>query len=184
MVGFTNGCFDLLHPGHIAILRGAERLCDRLIVGLNADDSVSRLNGPTRLVQGRNSPRLGPRCADPDVLIKGADDAEDQIVGADIVRGGAASSASGSSRGVDDRAHPTREAEPRGNEGALGVIVAILVAGLIGSNIVAALNSRGATIWFFAIDWARICAGKTCHKRIFRDFVPLDQPSRMPTSGR
>ncbi len=50
-VGFTNGCFDLLHPGHIAILRGAARLCDRLIVGLNADESVSRLKGPSRPVQ-------------------------------------------------------------------------------------------------------------------------------------
>ncbi|MBV9290298.1 MAG: D-glycero-beta-D-manno-heptose 1-phosphate adenylyltransferase, partial [Hyphomicrobiales bacterium] len=106
-VGFTNGCFDLLHPGHIAILRGAARLCDRLIVGLNADESVSRLKGPTRPVQGARARAavLGAvACVDlvvlfdddtpydligalmPDVLIKGADYAEDQIVGADVVR--------------------------------------------------------------------------------------------------
>ena len=106
-VGFTNGCFDLLHPGHVAILRGAARLCDRLVVGLNSDESVARLKGPTRPVQ-----RAGARAAVlgaidvvdlivvfendtpfdligalmPDVLIKGADYSEDQIVGADVVR--------------------------------------------------------------------------------------------------
>jgi D-beta-D-heptose 7-phosphate kinase / D-beta-D-heptose 1-phosphate adenosyltransferase len=106
-VGFTNGCFDLLHPGHVAILRGAARLCDRLVVGLNSDESVARLKGPTRPVQ-----RAGARAAVlgaidfvdlivifendtpfdligalvPDVLIKGADYTEDQIVGADVVR--------------------------------------------------------------------------------------------------
>ena len=106
-VGFTNGCFDLLHPGHIAILRGAARLCDRLIVGLNADDSVSRLKGPMRPVQSAaaRAAVLGAiDCVDlvvifdhdtpyeligalmPDVLIKGADYTEDQIVGADVVR--------------------------------------------------------------------------------------------------
>jgi D-beta-D-heptose 7-phosphate kinase/D-beta-D-heptose 1-phosphate adenosyltransferase len=105
-VGFTNGCFDLLHPGHIAILRGAARLCDRLIVGLNADCSVSRLKGPMRPVQSAaaRAAVLGAiDCVDlvvvfdddtpyeligalmPDVLIKGADYTEDQIVGADVV---------------------------------------------------------------------------------------------------
>ena len=106
-VGFTNGCFDLLHPGHVAILRGASRLCDRLVVGLNADESVTRLKGPTRPVQRAvaRAQVLGAiDCVDlviifeddtpynligalmPDVLIKGADYAEDQIVGADVVR--------------------------------------------------------------------------------------------------
>jgi D-beta-D-heptose 7-phosphate kinase / D-beta-D-heptose 1-phosphate adenosyltransferase len=106
-VGFTNGCFDLLHPGHVAILRGAARLCDRLVVGLNSDESVSRLKGPTRPVQRANARAavLGAiDCVDlvvvfgedtpfdligallPDVLIKGADYTEDQIVGADVVR--------------------------------------------------------------------------------------------------
>jgi D-beta-D-heptose 7-phosphate kinase / D-beta-D-heptose 1-phosphate adenosyltransferase len=106
-VGFTNGCFDLLHPGHVAILRGAARLCDRLVVGLNADESVARLKGPTRPVQraAARAAVLGAiDCVDlvvifeedtpfdligalmPDVLIKGADYADDQIVGADVVR--------------------------------------------------------------------------------------------------
>ena len=106
-VGFTNGCFDLLHPGHVAILRGAARQCDRLVVGLNSDESVSRLKGPTRPVQraGARAAVLGAiECVDlvvifeddtpfdligalmPDVLVKGADYTEDKIVGADVVR--------------------------------------------------------------------------------------------------
>ena len=106
-VGFTNGCFDLLHPGHVAILRGAARLCERLIVGLNSDASVSRLKGSTRPVQpalARAAVLGAIDCVDlvvifdedtpydtigalvPDVLIKGADYTEDQIIGADVVR--------------------------------------------------------------------------------------------------
>jgi D-alpha,beta-D-heptose 7-phosphate 1-kinase (EC 2.7.1.-)/D-beta-D-heptose 1-phosphate adenylyltransferase (EC 2.7.7.-) len=50
-VGFTNGCFDLLHPGHISLLRQARQRCDRLVVGLNTDESVRRLKGPSRPVQ-------------------------------------------------------------------------------------------------------------------------------------
>jgi D-beta-D-heptose 7-phosphate kinase/D-beta-D-heptose 1-phosphate adenosyltransferase len=105
-VGFTNGCFDLLHPGHISILRGAARHCDRLIVGLNADSSVSRLKGASRPVQSElaRAVVLGAvDCVDlvtifnddtpaslieailPDVLVKGADYAVEQIIGADIV---------------------------------------------------------------------------------------------------
>jgi len=107
-VGFTNGCFDLLHPGHIAILRGAASHCDRLIVGLNADSSVSRLKGSSRPIQSEadRAAVLGAiDCVDlvvifeedtplrlieavkPDVLVKGADYAESQIVGTDIVHG-------------------------------------------------------------------------------------------------
>ena len=50
-VGFTNGCFDLLHPGHVKLLAGARAACDRLIVGLNGDASVTRLKGEGRPVQ-------------------------------------------------------------------------------------------------------------------------------------
>jgi D-beta-D-heptose 7-phosphate kinase/D-beta-D-heptose 1-phosphate adenosyltransferase len=50
-IGFTNGCFDLLHPGHIKILTGARAVCDRLVVGLNSDASVTRLKGEGRPVQ-------------------------------------------------------------------------------------------------------------------------------------
>jgi D-beta-D-heptose 7-phosphate kinase/D-beta-D-heptose 1-phosphate adenosyltransferase len=106
-VGFTNGCFDLLHPGHISLLRQASAACDRLIVGLNTDASVQRLKGPTRPVQsqdsraavmaavkgvdavvlfGEDTPLEAIAALQPDVLIKGADYAEADIVGADIVK--------------------------------------------------------------------------------------------------
>ena len=106
-VGFTNGCFDILHAGHVALLREAANACDRLIVALNTDASVSVLKGPSRPVQhedvraavmaavkgvdavilfGEQTPLEAIRALEPDVLVKGADYAEDQIVGADIVR--------------------------------------------------------------------------------------------------
>ncbi len=50
-VGFTNGCFDILHPGHVKVLTAARGACDRLIVGLNSDRSVRRLKGAERPVQ-------------------------------------------------------------------------------------------------------------------------------------
>ena len=50
-VGFTNGCFDLLHPGHVKVLAQARGACDRLVVGLNSDASVSRLKGKDRPIQ-------------------------------------------------------------------------------------------------------------------------------------
>jgi D-beta-D-heptose 7-phosphate kinase/D-beta-D-heptose 1-phosphate adenosyltransferase len=110
-VAFTNGCFDLLHPGHIALLEYARRTADRLVVGLNADASVRRLKGPQRPVQSEvaratllaamgsvdavvifsdDEPlELIERLA-PDVLVKGADYRPDEVVGADYVtaRGG------------------------------------------------------------------------------------------------
>jgi D-beta-D-heptose 7-phosphate kinase / D-beta-D-heptose 1-phosphate adenosyltransferase len=106
-VGFTNGCFDLVHPGHIASLRGAASQCDRLIVALNTDASIKRLKGPGRPIQSEESRAAvigAMSCVDlvvlfdeetpvdlirtlmPDVLAKGADYAEEDIVGADIVR--------------------------------------------------------------------------------------------------
>jgi D-beta-D-heptose 7-phosphate kinase/D-beta-D-heptose 1-phosphate adenosyltransferase len=105
-VVFTNGCFDLLHPGHISLLRQAKAAGDRLIVGLNSDASVARLKGPTRPVQDQDARALvlsALDCVDlvvvfgedtpleliaalrPDVLVKGADYREDQVVGRDIV---------------------------------------------------------------------------------------------------
>ncbi|RYZ03939.1 MAG: bifunctional heptose 7-phosphate kinase/heptose 1-phosphate adenyltransferase [Alphaproteobacteria bacterium] len=107
-VGFTNGCFDILHAGHISLLRQAAAACDRLIVALNTDASVQVLKGPERPVQaedvraaviaavkgvdavilfGEPTPLEAISELQPDVLIKGADYSEDQIVGADIVRG-------------------------------------------------------------------------------------------------
>jgi D-beta-D-heptose 7-phosphate kinase / D-beta-D-heptose 1-phosphate adenosyltransferase len=106
-VGFTNGCFDLIHPGHVSLLGQAKSNCDRLIVGLNTDASIKRLKGPTRPVQDElaRAMVLGALSAvdlvvlfaedtpgeliekiRPDVLIKGADYRVEQIVGADFVQ--------------------------------------------------------------------------------------------------
>ncbi|MCW2387641.1 D-beta-D-heptose 7-phosphate kinase/D-beta-D-heptose 1-phosphate adenosyltransferase [Sphingobium sp. B11D3B] len=106
LVGFTNGCFDLLHPGHIALLREAAQECDRLIVGLNSDASVRRLKGASRPVQDENAradvmasirhvdlvvlfeddtPQKLIEALRPDFLIKGSDYEIDEIVGADFV---------------------------------------------------------------------------------------------------
>ncbi|MCB1758066.1 MAG: D-glycero-beta-D-manno-heptose 1-phosphate adenylyltransferase, partial [Gammaproteobacteria bacterium] len=106
-VGFTNGCFDLVHPGHVAILTGAAQTCDRLVVGLNSDASVKRLKGPTRPIQAESA-RAAVMAAIgvvdgvvlfdqdtplelistllPDVLVKGQDYAEEDIVGGDVVK--------------------------------------------------------------------------------------------------
>ena len=105
-IGFTNGCFDLIHPGHIALLTKARAACRHLIVGINTDASVRRLKGPGRPLQGETARALvmaGMQAADlvvlfdedtpielikairPDVLIKGADYAPDQVVGGDFV---------------------------------------------------------------------------------------------------
>ncbi len=110
-IAFTNGCFDLLHPGHISLLEQARRSADRLIVGLNADLSIRRLKGPNRPVQGEvaratvlaavksvdavvifaeDTPVRLIETLEPDVLVKGADYTVATVVGADIVlkRGG------------------------------------------------------------------------------------------------
>jgi D-beta-D-heptose 7-phosphate kinase/D-beta-D-heptose 1-phosphate adenosyltransferase len=106
-VGFTNGCFDILHRGHVAYLTQSRAWCDRLVVGLNSDASVRRLKGPSRPVNDLESRALvlaGLSVVDlvvpfeqdtplaliealrPDVLIKGADYTEDEVVGASEVR--------------------------------------------------------------------------------------------------
>jgi D-beta-D-heptose 7-phosphate kinase/D-beta-D-heptose 1-phosphate adenosyltransferase len=105
-VGFTNGCFDLLHAGHITLLRKARERCDRLVLGINSDSSVQRLKGPGRPAQDQRTralilASLAPvdlvvvfeeetperliRELRPDVLVKGADYRPDQVVGADLV---------------------------------------------------------------------------------------------------
>ncbi len=108
---FTNGCFDLLHPGHVAYLEDVRALGDFLVVGLNSDASVARLKGPSRPLQderARAMVLLGLRSVDavvrfeedtpfnliqaiqPDVLAKGGDYTPGTVVGRDIVeaRGG------------------------------------------------------------------------------------------------
>ncbi|HVN00413.1 MAG TPA: D-glycero-beta-D-manno-heptose 1-phosphate adenylyltransferase [Caulobacteraceae bacterium] len=105
-VGFTNGCFDILHRGHIAYLAQAREWCDRLIVGLNSDRSVRALKGEGRPVNDLESRALvlaGLRSVDlvvtfdedtplalieaarPDVLVKGADYSLDGVVGRELV---------------------------------------------------------------------------------------------------
>jgi D-beta-D-heptose 7-phosphate kinase/D-beta-D-heptose 1-phosphate adenosyltransferase len=105
-VGFTNGCFDLLHPGHVTLLEKARAKVDRLVVGLNSDLSVSRLKGPSRPVQSEiaratvlaslrsvdavvvfaeDTPLELIRQLRPDVLVKGADYTRETVVGSDLV---------------------------------------------------------------------------------------------------
>ncbi|MGB7687687.1 MAG: D-glycero-beta-D-manno-heptose-7-phosphate kinase [Pseudolabrys sp.] len=105
-VGFTNGCFDLLHPGHVKLLAGARAACDRLVVGLNGDASVTRLKGagrPVQPVQARAEVLAALEAVDlvavfdedtpekligrvkPTVLIKGSDYAREEVVGREIV---------------------------------------------------------------------------------------------------
>lgn len=104
---FTNGCFDLLHLGHVSYLEAAARLGDVLVVGVNSDDSVRRLKGPRRPLQSQEARtrilaalefveavvifeedtplRLIEKIA-PDVLVKGGDYTPDKVVGAEFVR--------------------------------------------------------------------------------------------------
>jgi D-glycero-beta-D-manno-heptose 1-phosphate adenylyltransferase len=106
-VVFTNGCFDLIHPGHVRYLRAAKALGDVLVLGLNSDASVRRLKGPERplvpekaraevmaalemvdyvTVFGEDTPFELISALQPDVLVKGGDWKVDDIVGSDVVR--------------------------------------------------------------------------------------------------
>ncbi len=105
-VVFTNGCFDLLHVGHVRYLQEAKSLGSILVVGLNTDSSVQKLKGPSRPIQNENdraeilaalacvdftvlfsedTPAELIRKVHPDVLVKGGDWKPEQIVGADFV---------------------------------------------------------------------------------------------------
>ena len=106
-VVFTNGVFDLLHPGHVDVVVGARRCGDVLVVGLNSDASVRRLKGPERPVRSeaerayvlaaleavdlvvvfdQDTPLELVRAVEPDVIVKGGDYEESTIVGAAEVR--------------------------------------------------------------------------------------------------
>src|SRR3989449_10953061 len=110
-LGFTNGCFDLLHPGHVRYLAAARALGDVLVVGLNGDASVRRLKGHGRpilraeeraevlaalaavdhvIVFDEDTPRALVAALRPGGLVKGADWPEDEIAGRDetLARGG------------------------------------------------------------------------------------------------
>jgi len=105
-VGFTNGCFDLIHSGHLEILNGAKSYCDRLVVGVNSDASVKRLKGETRpinteveramllaslsvvdmvIIFGEDTPIKLIEALKPHILAKGADYEKHQVVGHEIV---------------------------------------------------------------------------------------------------
>ena len=106
-VVFTNGCFDILHLGHVDYLEKARALGDKLVLGLNTDDSVSRFKGPDRPIQDQNSrahilasmqfidlvvffnedtPKDLISELIPNVLVKGSDYLAENIVGADVVK--------------------------------------------------------------------------------------------------
>jgi D-beta-D-heptose 7-phosphate kinase/D-beta-D-heptose 1-phosphate adenosyltransferase len=105
-IGFTNGCFDILHPGHVKVLTAARGACDRLIVGLNSDISVKRLKGEGRPVQNEraraevlaaleavdlvaifeeDTPIRLITAIKPSVLVKGGDYTREAVVGHEIV---------------------------------------------------------------------------------------------------
>jgi D-beta-D-heptose 7-phosphate kinase / D-beta-D-heptose 1-phosphate adenosyltransferase len=106
-VGVANGCFDLLHPGHVSLIAQAAAHCDRLIMALNSDASVRRLKGSSRPVQDEtaraavmgaikgvsavvifdeDTPLELIEALQPDVLVKGSDYTEDRVVGGEVVR--------------------------------------------------------------------------------------------------
>ena len=106
-VVFTNGVFDLLHPGHVDVLVGARQRGDLLVVGINSDASVRRLKGPDRPVRSeaerayllaalesvdavalfdQDTPLELVEALRPDVIVKGGDYTPETVVGADVVR--------------------------------------------------------------------------------------------------
>ena len=106
VVVFTNGCFDILHPGHVHTLREAKKLGSRLIVGINTDESVRRLKGDTRPINSfqhrvamlyalkiadiivaidDDTPYSVIKSIEPDIIVKGGDYTPEQVVGADLV---------------------------------------------------------------------------------------------------
>jgi len=111
-VGFTNGCFDILHQGHVVMLDKCAQHCDRLVLGLNTDKSIARLKGPSRPVNPQDARAkviaalgsidavvmFGDDAAEgdtplelmkalrPDMIFKGADYTVDTVVGADFVQ--------------------------------------------------------------------------------------------------
>ena len=105
-IAFTNGCFDLLHRGHVHVLRAAKACADLLIVGINSDESVKQIKGPMRpvLAESDRCELLGAMemvdfvilfnepdpyqliaAIRPDVLVKGGDWNSEKIIGADLV---------------------------------------------------------------------------------------------------
>ncbi len=107
IIGFTNGCFDLLHPGHKHLINEGKKNCDYLVVGVNSDVSVREIKGKSRPVENEQirkkklqnlevvdeviifnelTPENLIKEIIPDVLIKGSDYEENEIIGAEFVR--------------------------------------------------------------------------------------------------
>ena len=139
-IGFTNGCFDILHPGHVKVLTAARGACDRLIVGLNSDASVKRLKGEGRPVQderARAEVLAALEAVDlvaifeedtpielitkikPSVLVKGGDYTREQVVGHEIVE-----ACGGEVLLIDILAGPQHHVAGRPRAGRQGVNVA------------------------------------------------------------
>ena len=107
IIGFANGCFDLLHDGHLHLIKISKRNCDFLIIGLNSDDSVSRLKGTNRPIENQNkryenlstlnyvdkviifdedTPIELIEIIKPDIIFKGSDYKGKEIVGGDLIK--------------------------------------------------------------------------------------------------
>ena len=107
LIGFTNGCFDYLHPGHVLLLKQAKKNCTKLIVAVNSDSSVKKIKGPNRPKQSQDirskvlaaikyvdliiifnekSPIKLIKQIKPSLLVKGSDYKENKIVGAKLVK--------------------------------------------------------------------------------------------------
>ena len=106
VIGFTNGCFDLLHEGHFHLIKEAKKRCDFLIIGLNSDESVKKLKGESRPIENQQqraknlskmvevdviaifnteTPENIIKDLNPDILIKGGDYNKNDIVGSKFV---------------------------------------------------------------------------------------------------
>ena len=106
IIGFTNGCFDLFHEGHLYLIKEAKKKCDFLIVGLNSDESVKILKGKDRPIENQEiraknlskvedvnaisifnteTPEIIIKDLKPDILIKGGEYNKDEIVGSQFV---------------------------------------------------------------------------------------------------
>lgn len=107
IIGFANGCFDLLHDGHLHLIKISKKNCDFLIIGLNSDDSVSRLKGTNRPIENQNkryenlltlnyvdkviifdedTPIELIEIIRPDIIFKGSDYKGKEIVGGDLIK--------------------------------------------------------------------------------------------------
>ena len=162
-IGFTNGCFDILHPGHVRVLTAARGACDRLVVGLNSDASVKRLKGEGRPVQderARAEVLAALEAVDlvvifeedtpidlitrvrPSVLVKGGDYTREQVVGHEIVEADGGEivlvdilAGHSTTSLVDARAEATRERECAKHRGSVPALPVLARSGRAGRRL-------------------------------------------------